>query len=200
MIHQMFYKITAIVVISLISPLVFVIFYGRSFLTVSIPLKKSDAIVLLAGSYEERTPVAASLYKAGYAGCILLTDDGVRRGWSSEHQRNLYAIERSEIALAKSGVPLQAIVRLPFSRSGTVYDALAVREYVIKHNIRSLLLVTSDYHTRRTLWTFQKVLRDLPVNIIVTPTASYASFIPDIMLEYIKLVFYRVRFAGVTTA
>lgn len=171
-------------------------FYGRSPLTVSMPLKSSNAIVLLAGGYEERAPVAASLYQDGYAGLILLTDDGVRRGWSKEHQRNLYAIERSEIELVKRGVPQQAIVRLPFRKSGTIYDALAVREYVIKQKLRSILLVTSDYHTRRSLWTFQKALRQLPVSITIAPANSHVLSLSDIALEYIKLAYYRIRFSS----
>lgn len=171
---------------------------GRSALTIHMPLKKSEAIVLLAGSYEERAPVAVSLYQAGYAGRILLTDDGVRRGWSREHQRNLYAIERSEIDLVKRGVPLQAIVRLPFMKSGTVYDAFAVKEYVLKHKIRSILLVTSDYHTRRSLWIFQRMLRQLPVRITIAAASSNAALFPEIVLEYIKLAYYQVRFGFVT--
>lgn len=169
---------------------------SRQALTVSMPLKHSEAIVLLAGNYEERAPVAASLYQAGYAGLILLTDDGVRRGWSKEHQRNLYSIERSEIDLVKRGVPRQAIVRLPFSKSGTFYDASVVRDYVVKHKLRSILLVTSDYHTRRSLWTFQKVLRQIPVCITIAPAKSHVLSFPDIALEYIKLAYYRIRFSS----
>lgn len=167
---------------------------ARSALTVSMPLKNSEAIVLLAGSFEERAPVAASLYQAGYAGRVILTNDGVRRGWSREHQRNLYAIERSEFDLVKQGVPRPAIVRLPFRKSGTVYDALAVRDYVINHKLRSILLVTSDYHTRRSLFTFQRVFQQLPVSIIVFPARSHASFFPEVAMEYVKLVYYWIRF------
>jgi uncharacterized SAM-binding protein YcdF (DUF218 family) len=167
---------------------------GRSVLTVSMPLKSSEAIVLLAGSYEERAPTAASLYRAGYAGRILLTDDGVKGGWSRVHQRNPYAIERSEELLVRLGVPRRSIVRLPFWKSGTIYDAFAVKDYVVNHKIRSILLVTSDYHSRRSLWIFQRVLRQLPINITIAPASSNASFFPDIALEYVKLAYYRIRF------
>ena len=166
----------------------------RSFLVVQIPAVKSDAIVLLAGSYEERMPLALSLYRAGMAERILLTNDGVRRGWSSKHQRNLFTTERSVEDLVQQGVPRQSIVALPFLRSGTVYDALAVRDYVIKHNVRSILLVTSDYHTRRSLWIFQRVLQTLPVTIGVEPAQSSAMLFPGVILEYIKSAYYLIRF------
>lgn len=167
---------------------------GRSVLTASVPLKNADAIVLLAGSYEERSPTVISLYRAGFAARIFLTDDGVRRGWSKKHQRNLYTTERGVEDLVQQGIPRKAIVSLPFLKSGTVYDALAMRDYAIKHNIRSILLVTSDYHTRRSLWIFQRVLQQLPVTVGVEPAPSTASLFPDIMLEYIKYAYYLIRF------
>lgn len=166
----------------------------RSLLVVQIPATKSEVIVLLAGNYEERAPLALSLYRAGNKGCIVLTNDGVRRGWSREHQRNLYTTERDADDLVKHGVSRQSVVALPFLKSGTIYDALAVREYVIKHNLRSILLVTSDYHTRRSLWIFQRVLTPLPVTIAIEPARSSAMLFPDIVLEYIKVAYYLIRY------
>ena len=129
-------------------------------LDVNTMLVKSDAIVILAGNRQERTPKAAELYLRGYAGLIILTNDGVRAGWSKKHGRNLYQVERAEEELVKSGVPRQRIITLPYYRSGTVYDALAVKRFVAAKAIKSLILVTSDFHARRTLWTFRNVLGD----------------------------------------
>jgi uncharacterized SAM-binding protein YcdF (DUF218 family) len=185
--------------IFLLGTLVALMIAGRSFLTVSRPLKKADAIVLLAGSYEERAPHAAALFSAGSADSIILTNDGVRRGWSRKHQRNLYSFERSTEELVQRGVPRQAIIVLPFYKSGTIYDALAVREYVSSHNIGSILLVTSNYHTRRSLWIFRRVLQQLPVTIAIEPTRSTASMIPGIAVEYVKLAYYLIRFGWFTT-
>jgi uncharacterized SAM-binding protein YcdF (DUF218 family) len=167
---------------------------GRSFLTVNVPIKKADAIVLLAGSYEERAPHAAALFSGGVTGSIILTDDGVRRGWSRKYQRNLYSYERSTEELIQRGVPRQSIIVLPFYKSGTIYDALAVREYVHKHDIGSILLVTSNYHARRSLWIFRRVLKHLPVTVAIDSSSSSATLIPDIALEYVKLAYYLVRF------
>jgi uncharacterized SAM-binding protein YcdF (DUF218 family) len=164
----------------------------RSFLVVQDIHSQSDAIVLLAGSFEERMPLALSLYRTGRAGQILLTDDGVRRSWSREHQRNLYTTERGINELVKQGVARQSITALPFSRSGTVYDAVAVRDFVVKHNIRSILLVTSDYHTRRSLWIFRKVLQPLPVTIGIVP--SHSSSFSAVALECCKLAYYFIRY------
>ncbi len=172
-------------------------FAGRSIMSISIPVQNAEAIVLVAGAYEERSPLAVSLFKTGNAKSLVIVNDGVRRGWSREHQRNLYTTERAEIDLLQQGIPRPSIVILPFLTSGTVHDAAAVRDYIAKNNIRSILLVTSDYHSRRTLWIFQKVLRQLPVSIGIEPARSSFSSFPEIVLEYLKWVYYLIRFGGV---
>lgn len=182
------------VITILLTTSLLLMFTGRSVLSVTRQLRDAEAIVLLAGNYEERAPSAAAMFLAGKGRSIILANDGVRRGWSREHQRNLYSIERSEKELVRCGVPLQAIIRLPFLKSGTVYDALAVRKYVDKHNIHSILLVTSDYHTSRTLWIFQRVFKQLPVTIGIEPTPSSSSYISSVASEYIKFAYYLIRF------
>jgi uncharacterized SAM-binding protein YcdF (DUF218 family) len=156
-------------------------------------VKHFETIVVLAGDYEERIPAAISAYHKGYSKQFLLTNGGVRRGWSHEHQRNLYEIERSEILLIKHGIPQQAIIKLPFVKSGTVYDALMVKEYVEKHNIRSILLVTSDSHARRAFWIFNRVLKDYKIEIGVFPAKSRNDFL-DLGKEIIKSVYYVIKY------
>lgn len=191
--HTIFVSIAATIAAVLVTAALLMV-GSRPVQSVSIPLKHPEAIVLLAGSYEERSPTVVSLYRAGFAGRILLTDDGVRRGWSKEHQRNLYTTERGVNDLVQQGIPRKAITSLPFLKSGTVYDALAVRDYALKNNIRSILLVTSDYHAHRSLWIFQRVLQQLPVTVGIEPAPSSATIFPEIMLEYIKYVYYLIRF------
>lgn len=158
------------------------------------PPGRVDAIVVLAGSYLERVPVAAKLFNGGHAAIIILANDGVRGGWSRKYQRNLYQIERAEELLVESGVPRERIVRLPFYGSGTVYDTLAVGRYARAHNLGRLLLVTSDYHVRRTLWTFRCVLRDRPLEISVFSVCSAGSVVKETVLESVKLLYYKIRF------
>lgn len=165
-----------------------------SAVTVPKLLKQHTAIVLLAGSHEERIPRVATLYERGYTGRILLTNDGVLRGWSHVYQRNLFSIEQAEDILINAGVPVDTIIKLPFRRSGTVYDALAVRDYIRLHPLPSIIIVTSDYHSDRALWIFERVLADMPVSIMLDPVLSSWSPIIPILLEPMKLVYYRVRF------
>jgi uncharacterized SAM-binding protein YcdF (DUF218 family) len=152
-----------------------------------------DAIVLLAGSYEERLPAVTELFLLGYSNKIVLTNDGVKRGWLLDYNKNLYAIERSELDLIRYGIPKQAIIKLPFYKSGTVYDALMVKQYVLKHNIHSIMLVTSDYHTRRAYWIFNRIMKGTQIEIGVYPAKSRVGFF-GLVKESIKSVYYTVKY------
>ena len=154
-------------------------------------LSNVDVIVLLAGSYEDRSLQVIDLYYSGHAGHILLTDDNVRRGWSKEHQRNLYSIERTKELLFSHGIPQTAVSCLPFYRSGTIYDAFAVRNYIIAHGTKSILLVTSDHHAKRALWLFKQVLRGLPVTVSISSVPTKLSL--QALLEPVKFIYYYLR-------
>ncbi len=174
----------------------------HEFLIVSRPLPRVDAIVLLAGAYRERAPEAARLFQEGIAPRIILTNDGVFSGWSQQQQRNLYEIEWASELLVSLGVPPQAIVQLPFLKSGTFYDAVALRGYCRQNGIHSILLVTSDYHTRRAYRTFRRVFRNDGMTIGITPVLSASrGWFPDhrrifreVATELVKGVYYFVRF------
>ncbi len=167
------------------------------FLRVESPLAAADALVVMAGSPHERLPTVADLYHRGTAPRILLTNDGISGAFSSAHQRNLYLVEWAEVDLLERGVPPEAIVKLDFIASGTVYDALNTRAFVRTDDaIQSLLVVTSDYHTRRTLWTFEKVFADDPVAIRIFPADSPPRRAVERLrlqsVELLKSVCYRV--------
>jgi uncharacterized SAM-binding protein YcdF (DUF218 family) len=169
---------------------------------VHVPLLRTDAIVLLAGAFRERAPGAARLYREGTAPLVILTNDGIFSSWSQKHQRNLYNIEWATELLVAQGVPRSAIVHLPFHGSGTIYDALATREYVQKNRLGSLLLVTSDYHTRRALWTFRRVFGREPVTIGIVPVDSpkhvwfrdLGRMSWELLSEFVKSAYYFIRF------
>jgi len=137
----------------------------EEFLVVNAPLEHADALVVMAGEIPVRLQAAARAYLSGKADKILLTNDGILGGWSEEKQRNLYQVEWAEEELLKMKVPENAIVKLAYSSSGSVHDALNTRSAVMKRGIRSITVVTSDYHTRRSFWIFERVFRGLPVKI-----------------------------------
>ena len=165
----------------------------RTQLVVEKPLAHPAVIVLLAGSYQDRIPVAATLFTRYRADKIVVTDDDVMRGWSRKYQRNLSSREKAYEGLTNSGVPGKSIELLPFSSSGTAYDARAVRDYLVNTSYKSILLVTSDYHTRRALWVFRQIFRNDPVEIGVIPVPSpFVSW--SAIKEPLKYIYYLLYF------
>lgn len=162
--------------------------------------ERAQALVIMAGSPRERLPAAAHLYRQGAAPQILLTNDGILSAWSPEQQRNLYHVEWAELELLAAGVPREAIVILPFTASGTMYDARHAVAYARAQGLKSLLVVTSDYHTRRTLWCFQRAAGSEPLQLGVVPAQNGR---PEpltwerrrtLLLEAIKFLWYQLRY------
>lgn len=179
-------------------------------LIVSSDLPHADAMVVLAGSnaYQERTHRAAQLFHEGRAPKIILTNDNQQGGWSNELQRNPFFIERAAKELTEAGVPEAEIEMLKQAVSSTHDEALLLREYAETHSLRSILIVTSAYHSRRALWTFRKVFEGSGINIGLTvvapgeqtpPAATWWLHLSGwkvVAGEYLKLVYYWLRYRG----
>jgi uncharacterized SAM-binding protein YcdF (DUF218 family) len=173
-------------------------------LIVSSELPQADALVVLAGSsaYVERTRRAAQLWHEGRAPKIILTNDNERGGWSNELQRNPLFIERAAEVLSRAGVPESGIEMLSQVVSGTHDEALLLRQYAESHRMRSILIVTSAYHSRRALWTFRKAFEGSGINVgltavepgLETPMPSTWWLYPNgwkvVGGEYLKLIYY----------
>lgn len=175
-------------------------------LIVEKPIEKADAIWVLGGSgtFLERTQHAAELYRKGITTKIFLVNDGVFGGWNKIEQRNLPFYEISKRELLAQGVPNEAIEVLPENVTGTNYEADLFAKIAKERNLTSILLVTSAYHSRRTLWTFQKSaeknnltiefgLESPPVGIQTPPKFNWWLSLKGWDLvggEYVKLIYY----------
>ena len=177
-------------------------------LIVSADVPRADAIVVLAGSaaYRERTRRAAELFHEGRAPVIILTNDNLQSGWSNELERNPFFVERAAAELERAGVAEAEIEMLPQIVSSTHDEALLLRQYAERRGLRSVLLVTSAYHSRRALWTFRKVFEGSGINIGLLSVAPGEQMPPPatwwlhargwrvVAGEYLKLIYYRVRY------
>lgn len=177
-------------------------------LIVQKPLERADVILVLAGSsvFQERTDKAADLYKQGISAKIILTDDGTRGGWSKIEQRNPPFVELARKNLINQGVPADAVEIIVPIGSGTIYEAQIFAEKVGEANWKSVLLVTSAYHTRRTLWTFENELKDKNVEVGVasaplgqqTPLPDFWWLAPRgwdaVAGEYVKSFYYWIYY------
>ena len=176
------------------------------YLAVEKPLPSADAILVLSGSdaYGERTDEAARLFEEKIAPKIFLTNDGMKGGWNQQEQRNPYFIERARSRLIVRGVPSEAIEMLPDIVRGTNDEANLLIKVSTERNLKSLLLVTSAYHTRRTLWTFERVAsrsNSLLEIGIKFPSSAEKTSLPfgswfsvgvwkTVGVEYTKIVYY----------
>lgn len=177
-------------------------------LMVTVPLERADAIVVLSGSgaYVERTRLAAQLYSTGRAPIIILTNDAQMGGWSEAQKRNPLFKERARDELLTVGVPASRIELAPGSITNTYDEGLSLREHAERRGQRSLLIVTSAYHSRRALWTLQQVFRGSSVSLgmesvppgqqMPSPGVWWLSLAGwrAVALEYPKLLYYWLRY------
>ena len=145
----------------------FVAWIAARLLITESPLDTADCIVVLAGSasYEERTLEAARLLRQGRSRLILITNDNTRGPWSNSELRNPYFYELSLGELKTAGVPPQNIEVLQRPVSSTQEESEVVKEYADEHRIRSILVVTSPYHSRRALWVFNNAFSGTGIRV-----------------------------------
>ena len=154
-----------------------------TWLVVERPLDHADAIVVLSGSfsYTERTKKAAELYRNGVSPRIFITDDGEIAGWDQNARTNLPFVELEKRELIRGGVPAEAIAVLPGKVSGTGEEAQSLAAELNDRPLGSILIVTSAYHTRRALRTFDKILAGKSVELgIEHAPLEYRSPMPDL--------------------
>lgn len=173
-------------------------------LIVEKPMRRADAILVLGGSsvYLERAQKAAELYKNGIAPKVLLSDDGERAGWSRVEKRNTPYVELTKRELIAQGVAPENIEIFKPIGSGTIYEAREFQKVAAEENLNSIMIVTSAYHTRRALRTFERTLASdkTEIGIAAAPTGEQtpppfiwwlSSFGWNVVAgEYVKSAYY----------
>jgi uncharacterized SAM-binding protein YcdF (DUF218 family) len=135
-------------------------------LVVRLPLAHADAIVALASHEWERLPLAARLAKDQPQAIVLLTVPELVTPYNCHDCTN--RIDR----LRHLGVDRARVRELQLTAPGTYGEALAVRAFVEKMDIRSLVVATSPYHTRRALAVFRQVFHGTGIEVGVEPAST----------------------------
>jgi uncharacterized SAM-binding protein YcdF (DUF218 family) len=196
------------IVVSCILIWPFAAWIGARLLIREAPLEKADAILVLGGSatYKERAREAARLMREGRAQLVLITNDDTRGPWSSTEQRNLYFYERSLEEVTNAGVPGTSIEILTKPVTSTYEEAERTRDYAQQHELHSVLIVTSAYHSRRALWVFSRVFRNTGIRIgLISVKPGNESPRPAtwwlslrgwrlVPTEYVKMIYYMIKY------
>jgi uncharacterized SAM-binding protein YcdF (DUF218 family) len=131
----------------------FLFFHGEFFshawhryLVVSAPLSKADAIIVLGGEPLARPQEAAHLFREGVSPKVFVTGVGD-------------AVKIRKVLLG-AGVPASAII-LESKATTTYTNATLLKPLLEEAHVHTAVIVTSPFHTRRALATFQKVMPDI---------------------------------------
>ncbi|MGA9040134.1 MAG: YdcF family protein [Terriglobales bacterium] len=136
---------------------------GR-FLIVNQP-RKSDVIMVLAGDTDRRPAHALELLRQGYAPRLILNvpADAMVFQWSEPELAQKYV----------AGLPeAQSITVCPIHGLSTKTEAQDASMCLQRAGARNVLLVTSDFHTRRALSTFEKEVPDYAYSVAAAVDAN----------------------------
>jgi uncharacterized SAM-binding protein YcdF (DUF218 family) len=145
--------------------------YAADSWIIDAPAAHADAILLLGDDnfYADRATRAAELIRQGVAPLVVASGRRLRpsAGIAELEQHDL--IER--------GVPKDKIFPLAHDADSTEEEAVALARFSADHHFRSVIIVTSNYHTRRARYIFQKTF---PSSISISVAgARDGDFDPD---------------------
>jgi len=167
--------------------------------------QKADVIVVLNGRDTERSLSAVDLYKKGYANLIVLAQ-GSKQPGSDEFWKRVVNNFDGKIffqrAIEAMGVPEKSFKLIGNGVASTYDEAVATKEFLKKNGYKSILLVTSKWHSKRAYLTFKSVLNKKGNGITITIIpSSYDNFDPElwwkkeedtesVFREYVRLIYY----------
>jgi uncharacterized SAM-binding protein YcdF (DUF218 family) len=161
-------------------------------------IESPDAIVMLSSHEWERLPATAARARENPSSLVILSIPRFAT------DLNCYRCAERPAWLREEGIDARRITVLPWTTVNTFDEARAVRRFVEIHPLRRVLVVTSPYHTRRALHTFETVLEGTGVIVGVEPASRTSEAKPNlwwwhkydrhyVTYEWAAIVYYRVR-------
>jgi len=171
-------------------------------LDVGKPPRRADYVMLLLGDERTRPFVAAALVNAGWARRVLVAESAPTPKTIDQILPPHHEIARK--ILFSRGVPPEKIVVLHVAAATTHDEAKALAAFLEDRADARVLVVTSDYHSRRSRWAFTRALagRTEGVSFVSAPTDYFDVDrwwqdqwgMMTIGSEYLKLAFYVLRY------
>lgn len=126
-----------------------------NFLIVNDELHKADAIVVFSGDNGPRTEKGVELLKEGLGDYLILSGGIVYDDVTMAELMKNHAI--------KLGVPKEKIL-IDDKASTTHENAEFTKEIIEENNFKSIIVVTSEYHSRRSKLAMEKVLKNTSID------------------------------------
>ena len=140
---------------------------GRFLIRCDAPVHAQIAVVLAGDYYGNRILKGAELVKQGYVPEVLVSGPD---GFYGQHECD----PAIAFAVAK-GYPRDWFLAFPNTARSTQDEADQILPELRRRNIRDILLVTSDYHTRRAGGIFRAAGRDFRIHVIAAPDEYYSA-------------------------
>jgi len=167
--------------------------------------QKADVIVVLNGRDTERSLAAVDLYKGGYANLIILAQGSKQPGCDEFWKRvskNFNGKIFFQRAIEAMGIPENSFKLIGDGVSSTYDEAKTTKRFMRQNGYKSVLLVTSKWHSKRAYLTFKSALKNDGIKVTVHPS-KYDTFNPDgwwknesdaeeVFGEYVRLTYYVV--------
>lgn len=185
-------KIKKLMSLSFIVIIIVLILNAGNFLIVNEKPIKADVIIGLGGVEIPRADYSIKLYDEGYSNTLLFT--GGKNPIVNE--KEAYVMRKEAIRLK---VPSKNIIVENKSIS-TYENAIFTKKILMDHNFKSAIIVTSNYHMRRSSLVFNKAFKNTGIKLIFC-SAQDINFKPKwwltnnystniVISEYEKLVGY----------
>ncbi len=164
-------------------------------------LTQVELMVVLAGSPLDRGAEGARLYEAGWARQIVTT------GGQVPHDFAILGLDMMECDLTarymiQQGVPIESIDRIRYG-SSTLEESDTILHYCLERQISSVMIVSSEFHTRRIKRFFQAKFEQAGIDIIIRGAPSSRFDIDRwweneygllaVNNEYVKLLYYLLQ-------
>ena len=159
---------------------------------------KADAIYILGGSQkslEFKYKTVADLFHQGISNRIWILSRPGKTEFSRSLGRNLTNDEWSVLKLKEFGVPGENVepIKIDEGFFGTFSEAKGISSLLKSRQYKSILLISSDDHTKRVKISFDNFLKDQDIKAY-TQGSGERILLRHAIVEFIKLKIYQNLF------
>ena len=173
-----------------------------NFLVKEDEVEKCDALVVLSGNALDRATEAALLYKQGFAKQIICTGGNQTGDFEILHLKEKES-DISKIRLLQLGIA-DSVITVLHQGTSTLEEGQVMLDYCKTHQLKSCMIVSSKFHTRRINFVFDKKFKSSSIKILVHGASPLKYDLHQwwkaedglmaVYDEYIKLIYYHLKY------